>query len=101
MRLNQTQLRQLNAVEREPLANPILKKLSNLENLVKNLPVPQMPKIEKQVYDDSNVIGRLECLEKIISQLAAEKPSAYVFDITRNSNGSLAKIVATPVKGSQ
>jgi hypothetical protein len=98
MRLNQAQLRNLNAVENEPLANPILKKLSHLENLLKNLPVPQMLKIEKQIYDDSNVLGRLGRLEKIISQLAAEKPATYVFDITHNANGSLAKIVATPVK---
>lgn len=97
MRLNQEQLRFLAATEPQSVKGPILAKLDQIEKLLENL----SDSTNEQAYDDRDVLVRLERIEKIISQVPDKKPATYVFDITRNVNGSLAKIVATPVKGSQ
>lgn len=87
MRLNQDQLRFLAAVE--PTAkSPILEKLSHIEKLLADQPYPDS-------YDDADVLMCLERIEKMVSE---KKPVSYSFDITRNANGTLARIVATPIR---
>lgn len=89
MRLNQEQLKYLAAVEPQSVKGPILQKLEKIEKLLADLPIPEN-------YDDYNVLLCLERIEKLVSE---KRPVSYTFDITRNANGTLAKIVATPTKG--
>lgn len=86
MRLNQEQLRYLSADVPQAAKSPILEKLNSIEKLLGDLPV-------SDIYDDTYV---LKCLERIEKMLSDKKPVGYNFEITRNANGTLARIVATP-----
>ena len=94
MRLSSAQLEKFQATPVDNAHNIVARRVKRLEDILLSAPQEEDPKAEEQT-----IIDRIDRLEELMVSMLSKKTTSYEFNVTRNLNGSIDKITATPVKG--